>query len=67
MGIPKILRLELTIRQPSSPPQLHGTGMIVVNPPFVLEDEMRTVLPLLADLLADEGRGHWSIDWIAGE
>jgi 23S rRNA (adenine2030-N6)-methyltransferase len=66
-GIRKILRIELTIRAPSFPPRLHGTGMIVVNPPYVLEEEMRTVLPVLADVLADEGRGRWSVDWVAGE
>ncbi len=66
-GIAKILRLELTIRPPSEPPRLHGTGMVVVNPPFVLEEEMRTVLPLLADLLSDEGRGRWSVEWVSGE
>lgn len=66
-GIAKILRIELTIRPPSTPPRLHGTGMIVVNPPFVLEEEMRTVLPELAKLLSEEGRGRWSIDWLAGE
>lgn len=66
-GIRKILRIELTIRAPSIPPRLHGTGMIVVNPPYVLEQEMRTVLPVLADILADEGRGRWSVDWVAGE
>jgi len=66
-GIPKILRLELTIRPPSTPPRLHGTGMIVVNPPFVLEEEMRILLPVLADRLGDEGRGRWSVDWVAGE
>ncbi len=66
-GVPKILRLELTIRPPSTPPRLHGTGMVVVNPPFVLEEEMRTVLPLLADLLSNEGRGRWRVDWVAGE
>ena len=66
-GIPKILRTELTIRAPSTPPHLHGTGMVVVNPPFVLEDEMRLLLPELAGLLADEGRGKWRMDWVAGE
>lgn len=65
--IAKILRLELNIRAPSTPPRLHGTGMIVVNPPFVLEEEMRTVLPALAGLLADEGRGRFHIEWIRGE
>ena len=66
-GIPKILRIELTIDSPATPPRLHGTGMIVVNPPFVLEQEMRTVLPVLAELLGVEGRGRWSVDWVAGE
>lgn len=66
-GIPKILRLELIIRQPSNPPRLHGTGMIVINPPFVLEEEMRTLLPLLTDVLSDEGRGRWNVDWVTGE
>ena len=66
-GIPKILRLELTIRPPSEPPRLHGTGMVVVNPPYVLEEEMRVLLPFLAELLSDEGRGKWSVDWVAGE
>jgi|TARA_A100001391_G_scaffold57550_3_gene35267 23S rRNA (adenine2030-N6)-methyltransferase len=66
-GIDKILRLELTIRAPSIPPRLHGTGMVVVNPPYVLEDEMRTLLPKLTGLLADEGRGRFHIEWIRGE
>ena len=66
-GIPKILRIELTIRAPSTPPRLHGTGMVVVNPPYVLEEEMRVLLPDLAALLADEGRGKWRLDWVAGE
>ena len=66
-GIAKILRLELTIRAPSIPPRLHGTGMIVVNPPFVLDEEMRQVLPVLANVLGEEGRGQWSVDWVAGE
>lgn len=67
LDIPKILRLELTIRPPSVPPRLHGSGMVVVNPPYVLEEEMKILLPVLADLLADEGRGRFKIEWIAGE
>lgn len=66
-AIPKILRLELTIRAPSMPARLHGTGMIVVNPPFVLEQEMRVLLPFLAKLLSEAGRGQFSVDWVAGE
>jgi len=66
-AIPNILRIELTIRAPSTPPRLFGSGMIVVNPPFVLEAELRTLLPALAGILADAGRGDWRLDWIRGE
>ena len=62
-----MLRTELTIRKPSTPPRLYGSGMIVVNPPFVLEEEMRVLLPALADALADEERGGWQVEWIRGE
>lgn len=66
-GIRKILRIELTISPPAMPPRLHGTGMIVVNPPYVLEDEMRVILPALTKLLGQDGEGASQIDWIAGE
>jgi 23S rRNA (adenine2030-N6)-methyltransferase len=33
----------------------------------VLEEEMRVLMPVLADVLSDEGRGRWTIDWVAGE
>ncbi len=66
-AIPKILRAELTIRKPSTPPRLFGTGMVVVNPPFALEAELNALLPALAGLLASEGRGRWRLDWLRGE
>jgi len=66
-GIPKILRTELTIRAASTPPRLHGTGMVIVNPPYTLEGELKVLFPALAGLLADEGRGRYRIDWLAGE
>jgi len=66
-GIAKILRIELTIDAPTTPPRLHGTGMIVVNPPFVLEREMRTILPALANVLAEDGRGRVLVEWVATE
>lgn len=66
-GIPKILRIELTIRPSSQPPRLYGTGMMVINPPYLLEQEMRVLLPALADLLGENGQGRWALQWVAGE
>lgn len=66
-GIPKMLRTEVSIRPASNPPRLHGTGMILVNPPFTLEGELRILLPALAQLLGDPGQGRHKLEWIRGE
>jgi 23S rRNA (adenine2030-N6)-methyltransferase len=66
-GIRKILRSEVMVRRPANPPRLFGTGMIVVNPPFVLEQELEVLLPALAPVLADDGRGDFRLEWVAAE
>lgn len=66
-GIPRVLRTEVTIRPASTPPRLHGTGMIIVNPPYTLEAELSILLPALAALLSEAGRGRHRIEWVAGE
>lgn len=65
--IPKIMRIELSIRAPSLEPRLDGTGMIVVNPPYTLESEMQILLPCLTKLLSEEKGGNFSMQWIRGE
>ena len=65
--IPRMLRVELSVRPAANPPRLHGSGLILVNPPFTLEDELRALMPALATLLGDEGAGRHKIEWIRGE
>jgi 23S rRNA (adenine2030-N6)-methyltransferase len=67
LGIPKILRAEVIVRPATNPPTLHGTGMIIINPPFTLEAELRILLPALARILGDEGEGRHKLEWLAGE
>jgi len=66
-GIPKILRTELMVLAPATPARLYGSGLIVVNPPFTLEAELQVLLPALAKVLGEEGRGNWRLEWIRGE
>jgi len=66
-GIAKMLRAEVMVRAPAHPPRLFGTGMIIVNPPYTLEGELKVLLPPLAAILADNGRGTTRIEWIRGE
>ena len=66
-GIAKMLRAEVMVRAPAHPPRLFGTGMMIVNPPYTLEGELKVLLPPLATILADNGRGTTRIEWIRGE
>ena len=66
-GIPKILDIAFEIRPPSRTSALDGSGLVVVNPPFVFENEMRMLLPELEKILAEDRQARWSLDWITGE
>ncbi|MGH6861591.1 MAG: 23S rRNA (adenine(2030)-N(6))-methyltransferase RlmJ, partial [Phyllobacterium sp.] len=66
-GITKILRTELMIRPPSPEPRLDGTGMIIVNPPYTLEEELRVVLPALSKILSERKNTGFTLDWLRGE
>jgi 23S rRNA (adenine2030-N6)-methyltransferase len=67
LGIAKILRSELTVSSLSDPSRLNGCGLILVNPPWTLEGELSTLLPILAEVLGRDGRAGFSLDWLAGE
>jgi 23S rRNA (adenine2030-N6)-methyltransferase len=64
-AIPKILDISLQIRAPSQEPSLDGSGMMIVNPPFMLADELHVLLPALTGVLADGPGARFSVDWIS--
>ncbi|RWL18982.1 MAG: 23S rRNA (adenine(2030)-N(6))-methyltransferase RlmJ [Mesorhizobium sp.] len=64
-GVPKLLDIGFEIRPPSAEPSLDGSGMVVVNPPFTLERELRTLLPALHKLLVVGKPAHWTLEWLA--
>ncbi|MBU0585188.1 MAG: 23S rRNA (adenine(2030)-N(6))-methyltransferase RlmJ [Alphaproteobacteria bacterium] len=66
-GVPKILDLAFSVRAPSHEPRLDGCGLVVVNPPYTFEAEMRAILPVLKPLLAEGPGAGWRLDWLAGE
>jgi 23S rRNA (adenine2030-N6)-methyltransferase len=67
LGIPKILRAELIVSPLSDPTRLNGSGLILVNPPWTLEGELKVLLPVLAGILGRDGNGRFTLDWLAGE
>lgn len=63
-GIPKIMDVIFELRQPSPEPRLDGTGMIVVNPPYVLEDELKVLLPALHEVIAEDRSALAGTVWL---
>ena len=61
-----ILRAELLVRPDDSPLRLNGSGMVVLNPPYKLDQELAAALPVLAKLLAD-GEPESRLDWLKRE
>ncbi|QLB20373.1 rRNA methyltransferase [Vespertiliibacter pulmonis] len=66
-GIRKILQIELAVRPDSDQRGMTASGMIVINPPWQLEQQMKKILPYLTNVLVPEGIGSWSVSWITPE
>lgn len=47
LGVETILRAELYVRAPDNKDQLNGTGLFIINPPYILQDMLHDLLPVL--------------------
>ena len=66
-GIRRMLFCELDIRDASEGDGLSGSGLVVVNPPFTLEDELRTILPELVELTKRSEKAAWRLGQLVCE
>jgi 23S rRNA (adenine2030-N6)-methyltransferase len=67
LGLAKMLRAELMIEATADCDGLRGSGMIIVNPPWKLHDELSLLLPALRQTLAGRAEGGLTLDWLLGE
>ena len=65
LAVPKLLRSELTLGPQPVEGGLFGSGLIVVNPPFTLEPELRHLMPALGAVLSPQAAHR--LDWLAPE
>ena len=63
---PKLLRVELYVQAADDAQRLNGSGLVISNPPWGLEDELKQVLPWLTSLLR-QGQDGWRVDWLIEE
>ena len=67
LGIAKMLRVELNLPTAGPDTGLRGSGLFAVNPPWTLHDELKVLLPVLADVMSRGEAGAATLDWLAGE
>jgi 23S rRNA (adenine2030-N6)-methyltransferase len=77
LGIAKMLRLELDVAAPArrpgppgdaaAPGALAACGLIVVNPPWTLAEELQILLPALAAAMSGGAGGAHRVDWLTTE
>lgn len=66
-GLAKILRCELIIRASDDRSIMSGSGMLIINPPWQLEEQVRPVLDWLWAILKREECPAPVVDWLVTE
>ena len=66
-GFPKVLVAELTLRAMNDPERLNGCGLVIVNPPFQLDQSLSALLPFLAERLGEDDAARHRVWWLAQE
>ena len=63
LEMPAVLRCEITLGLPRADAGLVGSGLIVINPPFKLDADLKVLLPALAEAFSPQAACR--IDWLA--
>ena len=62
MALPNMVTAELLIRTPRPSGGLAGSGLIMVNPPWTLGEQLRRLLPELTRCLSTPPEARWSVN-----
>lgn len=63
-GLPKLLQAELQVEVDAFD-GMRGSGLVIVNPPFGLEDALNALLPWLWETLRNDPRTGWRVGPLA--
>ena len=66
-GIRRQLLVELSVQRDDTPVGLNGGGLLLVNPPWQLDERLAAALPWLHARLAPDGRGRARVAWLVPE
>jgi 23S rRNA (adenine2030-N6)-methyltransferase len=66
LALPRTLLVEMLVRPVTINGGLAGSGLLIVNPPWPLAEELPVLLPALAQRLK-QGEPQWRVEWLTGE
>jgi 23S rRNA (adenine2030-N6)-methyltransferase len=66
-GAKRVLRAELMVYPDESPIRLNGSGMVILNAPWKLDEVLREPMQAMARLLSRERPAEWRLDWLLQE
>jgi 23S rRNA (adenine2030-N6)-methyltransferase len=66
-GIRKVLDVRLNVLPTDAQVGMAGAGLVIVNPPWMLQERLAELLPQLHRLLSPEGSGGTSVEWLVPE
>ncbi len=67
LQIPKTLLVEMTLRKNRTGLGLSGTGMIIINCPWQVDQQINSALSWLTDSLVDNQEGSPRVEWLVKE
>lgn len=62
LDLPNWLNVTLSVQTPSADFGMYGSGMLVINPPWILPKVLEDNMPVLKDLLAIDDDANYTID-----
>ncbi|WP_116475621.1 23S rRNA (adenine(2030)-N(6))-methyltransferase RlmJ [Zobellella maritima] len=63
-GFEQVLCAELMVEQQADDFGMYGSGMIVLNPPWQLDNKLAGLLPRLGQALALDSQAGWRLEWL---
>jgi 23S rRNA (adenine2030-N6)-methyltransferase len=63
-GPPKTLRAELHVVGDKDPTRMTGSGLVIINPPWKLDEELQDLFSWLAQILSRGQGAHARVDWL---
>lgn len=67
LGFPKMLKAELLVRKAVAQGGLAGSGLVLVNPPWPLAEELAMLGPMLRERLRQTDDARWSLEWLTAQ